>query len=78
MRPRHASVETDMHDWRPTCLIGDQRGLIGILTHVNILIFIYFLLIYIYWNNILGHVGFRWISLMMHVEVSDEACRGLR
>ena len=37
-----------------------------------ILIFIYFLLIYICWNNILGHVGFR-VSLMKHVEVSDEA-----
>ena len=32
--------------------------------------FIYFLLIYIYLNNILGHVGFRWIS--------DEECRGLQ
>ena len=43
----------DWHAWseahrRPTCL----RSLIGISTHLNILIFI----------NILGHVGFRWFS----------------
>ena len=31
--------------------------------------FTYFLLIYIYWNNILGHDGFRWVS--------DEACWSL-
>ena len=72
----HYTSETDMTDRRP---IGDDmphrrttwlRSLIGISTHLNILIFVYFLLIYIYWNNILGHVGFRWVS--------DEACRGLR
>ena len=51
---------------RPTCL---QR-LIGISTYLNILIFLFFLLIYIYWNNVLGHIGFRWVF--------DEAYRGLR
>ena len=45
---RHAPSETDMPDRRPTWL----RGLIGILTHYIFLIFIYFLLIYIYWNNV--------------------------
>ena len=79
-RPQHASSETYMPDWRPTCLIGDPsqsdmthrrptclRSQIGISTHLNIIIFIYFLLIYIYWNNILGscefQMGLRWSLL---------------
>ena len=78
-RPRHASSATNMPHQRPKCRIGDPsetgmhhrrptclRSLIGISTHLNIHIYIYFLLIYIYLNNILGHVGFRWIS--------DEEC----
>ena len=76
--------QTDMTDWRP---ITDRhawlethhrptwlRSLIGISTHLNILILNTFCLFInhyiIYWNNILGHVGFRWVSY--------EACRGLR
>ena len=81
--PQHASQETDMPHLRPTCLIGEPsetdkphrrpkclRSLIRISTRLSILIFIRLLRIYIYWNNILGHVGFRWVY--------NEACRGLR
>ena len=82
-RPLHASSETNKPHRRRTCLIGDPsetdlphrrltclRSLIGILTHLNILIFIFFLSTYIYWNNIVGYVGFRWVS--------DETCPGLQ
>ena len=58
---------------RPTCV----QSLIGISTHLNILIFIHFQLFYLYWNNILGHVIFR-LAPTKHVEASDgfdQACR---
>ena len=54
---------------RPTCL----HSLIEISTCLNILIFIYYLLIYIYWNNILGFVVFRLVSDEAYVKVSDQA-----
>ena len=55
--------------WRLTCRIGDPSEAstpaesnrnFNTCTYVclNVLIFIYFLLIYIHWNNILGHVEF--------------------
>ena len=61
-------LETDMLHRKPTCL----RSLNGILTQFNILIFIYFLLIYIHvglrWvvnqacQYPMGHISFRWVS----------------
>ena len=79
-RPRHASsetdtplLETDMPHRRltMTCL----RSLIGISTHLNIFIFIYFLLIYInigiiYWGKSVSDV-----NPMKHVEVFNQASR---
>ena len=68
---RHALSETDMSvdtHRRPTCLRSPKE--FKHIKYLNKLIFIYFLLIYIYWNN-----------LMKHVEVSEQACRsptGLR
>ena len=82
---RHALSENDIPHQRPTCLIGDRHACgdpwktnmpaesnrnWNTFIFLNILIFIYFLLIYICtcWYP-MGHVGFRLVS--------DEACRGL-
>ena len=57
---------------RPTCPVGD-RHTCGAYRNFNTFKYSYFYIIfafYIYWNNILGHVGFRWVSYA--------ACRGLR
>ena len=56
---RHAPSETDMP--------AESNRNFKTFKYSN---FYIFLLIYIYWNTILGHVGFRWVS--------DEAFRGLR
>ena len=77
-KPIRDLSETHMPHRRPTCLIGDPSEInmpaesnpnlnTDILKYsLFYILFAYF----IYWNNIFGHVGFRWVS--------DEACRGLR
>ena len=91
IRDRHAGSETDMPDRKTTRLIGEWHSpsetsmpVETHLTHLNILIFMLFLLIYI---CMYVHVGIRWVvdqsfqSPMWHVAfrwLSDEACRGLR
>ena len=94
---RHAPSKTDMPHWRPTCLwtpIGDQHAC-GVQSefkhkiHLNILIFIYFLLIYIHTCRYpmgcrSGMAVSNWScrfqigSSMKNVEVSDGSPIGLR
>ena len=62
---------------RPTCLwtpIGDQHAC-GVQSEFSTYIEIYFLLIFIYWNNVrtlIRHFDLKW-----GMSVSDEACRSL-
>ena len=47
--------------------------------YLNILIFIYFLLIYIYWNNVktlIRHVGLRW-GMLVFYETSQSLRSGM-